>query len=154
MPTVFFISKYRYMFYQLKALNSNLLAGYIRNAQSRSAHDDRLMLCDSSPAYGQEAVLDGISLCFSEAAALGQPVHGVEQRVDQGGVRLRAGKQRCTLGQQWQHGRAQIPVEGQRHVCCTEYSLRVREGERDRHKERKSHSLNCQLPCLCVLFFL
>ena len=94
------------------------------------------MLCAASPAHGQEAVLDGVSLGRGEAAALGQPVHGVEQGVDQRGVRLRAGKQRCALSQQGQHSCAQVPVEGQSHVRGTENRL---QGERGQQMEGRKN---------------
>ena len=76
-----------------------------------------------SPADGEQTLLDGVPLGLGEAAAFRQPVHGVEEGVDERGEGLRPREQRGTLGEEGEHGRAQVPVEGQGHVCGTEGRL-------------------------------
>lgn len=41
-----------------------------------------------APTHSEQALFDGVSLGFGEAAALGQAVHSVEERVDERGKRL------------------------------------------------------------------
>lgn len=66
----------------------------------------------NSPTHSQQTLLDGIPLGLGQAAALGQAVHSVQQRVNERGVRLCARKQWGTLSKQGQHSCAQVAVQG------------------------------------------
>lgn len=76
-------------------------------------------------ADGEQALLNCVALGLGERAALGEPVDGVQGRVDECGVVLRARKVRGAAGQQRQHRRAYVSVHGQRCLCGAQCLLQV-----------------------------
>ena len=74
-------------------------------------------------AEGHEALLNDVPLGLGEGPATGQPVDGVEHGVNHDGSVVAAGEQRRTLGDEGQHGRAQIAVQSQGHLGGAERCL-------------------------------
>ena len=74
-------------------------------------------------AEGHEALLNDVSLGLGEGTAAGQPVDGVEHGVDHDGSVVAAGEQRGALGDEGQHGRAQVAVHSQGHLGGAERRL-------------------------------
>ena len=81
----------------------------------------------SPPAYGQHAVLDGVSLGLGEAEGPGQAVDGLEESIHQRPLALCPREQAGALSEQRQHCCTQVPVQCQGHVCGTQISLQGEE---------------------------
>lgn len=115
---------------------------YLSTQQSFTWTFTVVFSCNSGvlPTDCKQALLDGVPLGLSEAAAFRQAVDRVQQGVDQRGEGLRPRKQRRTFGEQRQHGGTQIPVEGEGHVCGTEGGLGRSVG--GRHRESMFLILN------------
>ena len=78
----------------------------------------------------------------------------MEEGVDERGKRLRSRKQRSTFSEKGQHGCAQIPVEGQGHVCGTESNLTQKQRQEKRGKmEKIIYILVCD-QVLCTTYAL
>lgn len=61
-------------------------------------------------AQSHEALLNDVSLGLSEGSATRQPVDCVQHGVDHYGSVVTSSKERGTLGNERQHGRAQVAV--------------------------------------------
>lgn len=63
------------------------------------------------PAERHEAVLDDVALRLGERAAAGQAVHGVKHGIHHDGAVLGSREERRALGDERQHGHAQVAVQ-------------------------------------------
>lgn len=83
-----------------------------------------LQQCGLNPlAQSHEALLDDVSLSLGEGPSSRQPVDGVQHGVDHDRPVVAASKEGGALGDEWQHCRAQVAVEGQGHLGSAEGNL-------------------------------
>ena len=99
----------------------------------------------NSLAQSHETFLNDISLGLSEGSSAGQPVDGVQHRVDHDGPVVSAGEQKGTLGDEGQHGQREVAVQSQGHLCGAESRLVGRDPfKRSYSLHSKDHTLPFQ----------
>lgn len=77
----------------------------------------------NSLAQSHEALLNDVSLGFCEGSPTRQPVDRVQHGVNHYCSVVTASEERGTLGDEWQHRRAQVAVQSEGHLCGAESNL-------------------------------
>lgn len=80
----------------------------------------------NSLAQSHEALFNNVSLGFCEGSSTRQPVDCVQHGVNHYGSMVTASKERGTLGDEWQHSRAEVAVQSQSHLSGAKSNLLAR----------------------------
>ncbi len=77
----------------------------------------------TSLAQSHEALFNDVSLSLCEGSSTRQPVDCVQHGVNHYGSVVTASKEWGTLGDERQHSRTQVAVQGEGHLCGAESNL-------------------------------